>query len=70
MPKAKRLKLDELKIRSFVTVLGDGANAVKGGLTDSCTSCDVTLVSCITCHPCNQTADRTCGPECTMRYCW
>ncbi len=54
MPKKKKLKLGQLKIRSFVTEMDEKeAKKVKGGHTCdphwSCASCIDSCVSCVTC---------------------
>jgi hypothetical protein len=46
MPKKKKLKLDSLKVQSFVTHLGNEANKVKGGVTPD-TAC--IIGSCLEC---------------------
>jgi hypothetical protein len=58
MPKKKKLQLKALKVRSFVTELGNEARKVRGGESAE-TNCDPTCEapcvtnSCATCATCN-----------------
>jgi hypothetical protein len=68
MPKQKKLKLNELKVNSFVTVSmsNDEARNVKGGMlniTDCCTM-PTGCTDCTICYPCVFTMEPTCfcGP--------
>jgi len=60
MPKKKRLKLNELTVKSFVTRLGDQSRAVKGGAENT-----VTCPTGTVCESCEGTCE-TCfyGPTC------
>jgi hypothetical protein len=74
MPKKKKLKLKDLKVRSFVTKLGGQAGQVKGGEVISVNSycIESCLVSCTyepNCHTndpkCTDTCDTACPTTCT-----
>jgi hypothetical protein len=77
MPKKKNLKLDQLKVKSFVTVLGKESRAIEGGLAalPQTLGCPVeSLTDCPTCLAESQTDCRMCitGPtgctDCTICY--
>ena len=81
MPKAKKLKLNELKVKSFVTLLDQDTRQVKGGNTwticrtcgpecetlDTCYTDCGTCVSCDTCVTCDTC--ETCGASCPYSEC-
>lgn len=79
MPKKKRLKLNELTVKSFVTRLGDQSRAVKGGLPNTVTcppptegeSCGGTCETCFgfTCATCILETCETCDTCVTCNTC-
>jgi hypothetical protein len=84
MPKKKKLKLNELKVKSFVTVLSDESKAVKGGSVSICKTCGLECsVGCpetydTECPSCGGTCRTecgscetcaTCGPSCPWSEC-
>ena len=78
MPKQKKLKLNDLKVKSFVTLLNKDTRQVKGGgtwticktcgtecpPTDTCNTDCGTCVTCETCETC-----QTCGASCPYSEC-
>lgn len=73
MPKQKKLKLNDLKVNSFVTVSmsKDEARNVKGGMvtiTDCCTM-PTGCTDCTICYPCVPSMEPTCLCEPTMPPC-
>jgi hypothetical protein len=71
MPKKKKLQLGSLKVKSFVTQLGEDAKKAKGGESentlciDTCMFCPSnTCDTCDTCDTCMQSCYGTCGGSC------
>ena len=82
MPKQKKLKLNELKVKSFVTLLNEGTRKVKGGTWTICKTCgsececetlDTCPTDCGTCVTCQTDCTcvtcETCGASCPYSIC-
>jgi hypothetical protein len=73
MPKKKKIKLEGLKVESFVTMTNGQAKKAQGGRTETdtcqtiCTDC-TTDVSCDTCESCDTEICETCYTCPTCAY--
>lgn len=69
MPKKKKIKLEGLKVKSFVTVSDGQTKKALAGATETvtcethCGECTDSCVTCETCHTCNH--QYTCPVDCT-----
>lgn len=69
MPEKKKLKLNELKVKSFVTMEKDEAGKIKGGSVSICktcgseciATCGCTATVCSDCCPGTDTCNTNCG---------